>query len=167
MMRSVMVAMLGSLELSPHELAAAARPHDLLVGHAMASPHHALGDVHTPMVLMGMVVVVLAVMRAARMAVRGMMVPAPCVMVAHVDPAVAWSCSRHRREGRQRWRLGLRPRGRLRALWHRLLGRRNRLIGASLLGKRRLLPGRVLLRCDGRSEDRQGERCAGEGDTLQ
>lgn len=169
MVRSAMMPMLGSLELSSHEHPAAAGPHDLPVGHAMASAHHAPGDVHGLVVLMGSAVVLAAgaVVRAGRMVTRGMMVRAARVMVAHVDPAVTRSRSRHRREWRQRWRLRLRPRARLRCFRHRLLGRRGRLVRAGLLRERRLLLGRDLLRCDGRSEDRQREHRAAEGDTLQ
>lgn len=171
MMRGAMMAMLGSLEFSAHQLPAAAGSHDLLVGHATASPRHALGDVDLPVVLMGGVMVPAArpVMRARRMVVvvRSVMVRVRRMMFAHVDPAVTWARPRHRREWRQRRRLGLRTWGSLRPFRHRLLGRRHRLVGAGLLGKRWLLLGRDLLRCDGRSEDRQRERCAGEGDTLQ
>ena len=168
MMRMAVTAMLGRFKVAAHERSAAAAVHDLVVGHAVASAHGALGDVNGVVALMGSVVVVpanRALVRPLRMAVRGMTMR-PCrMMAAHIYPAVTWPRPRHWREWRQGWRLRLCRWRRLRPFRHGLLRRRSRLGRSGLLPDRRLLRGR-LLRCDRRSENRQTDQCAGHGDTL-
>jgi hypothetical protein len=120
-------------KLLPHQRAAAAVPHDLPVGHAVARANGATREMRGGDRLVAPV----TIMRAAVMRPRGARMRPARVMVAGVDPAVAWARSRHWREG-WRNRLGLRRR------------RRRYLFRCRLLDRNRQLLPRRLLRAHGR-----------------
>jgi len=92
----------------------------------------------------------------ARMPRRlGMTGCAPRMMIAHVDPTVAWARARHWREWRRRrQRLGLRSDRRLRFSGDRLLAPRSRPVRDRLLRRAR------------RNPNRKREHCANHDDTL-
>lgn len=145
MMRRVMTG--SRRELLLHQQPAAAVPHDLPVGHPVARADcpvrkmHEASLVGRPMVRMRAPVLR---PRGAMMRRRSVMAYAPRVTVAHVDPAVARTCTGHGRE-RRRWRQRLGFGRGLRRFWHRLLGRR-------------------LLRAERRCEHPEREGCAGKDD---
>lgn len=143
-------------ELVLHQQPAAAVPHDLAVGHAVAGADRLAREVHRCASLVGraMVRARSPVMRPRSVMPRRprVTVRAPCATIANVHPAVARPRAGHGRE-RRRWRqlLGFGRRRRRDRFGHGLRGR---------LGGRRL---RAKRRC----EHPERERCAGnDDDTL-
>jgi len=137
-------------ELLPHQLPAAAMPHDLPEVHGVARADRPARKMRQASLVGGPMMRMRApVVRPRAAMTRPGMLYAPCVTLAHVDPAVARTGTGHRREGRRRrQRLGFGHGRGLRGLRHRLLGWR-------------------LLRAERRSEHPESEGCAGKGhDTL-